>query len=700
MWSKIHRNYLPILSGLIFLFIVGVVVVEIDRQIYQDKKKEICINNIRTICPDELTEKLYKETERYFTFAEELRKRPEEQSQVRPMMAEALREMDKETSRILQGGNCLVSISVYSVRYVEGKAVRADKILAREVDKYRQQNTFANSLLLRRFWGEGRHFLQLSPEQNNGEIVFRYTSPRNIPEINELTRQYRAYVAGVVLVLALLYWYILRHLILPIKIVTSCIDQSKGTLPTILPRPRTVLEAAYNDLARDALLNAVTRSMAEYMSVDRLVSRDEIVGGLPEVIAPHFGFAAVYAVELDLGGGPDPTVRWSCAAFHDRNHERLPKPAEGDWMALGRQFGLGGSSRVLDFRVGDPNKGRPYFAMAIAADQEERRAAFLAATPLGSLSQENLRWSRDTLLRLANAVRSGLETLDLQRDLIAREKSKANISLSRALGHDLTNVIATSKLELDTVRRILHLPPESRTRLDPPLQDLFSESLQGLLNNTKFLQEIINIYRSFSYVHHPEYERVDVSALASEVADLFRLSLSRRVQIRKKAEGDVPRSYVEPRLLKLAIFNLLTNAMDALKRRAMRENNFVLSLGIETSHDRAANTITISVRDNGEGIRNQRGELASPDEIRTIFHGGFTTKREGIVEGLGLNWVRQIVHDFHRGQLRARNLPDGGAEVSLVLPYREAASDRNGQGNEKSTVGREEPPPAKGSDDK
>lgn len=681
MWGRIHRNYLPILSGLIFAFIVVVVVVEIDRQVYQDKKKEICIRNWERICPRALFERLDERAVEYFKLVDRMRNVPAERSQLM-REAETIRGvLDEETSQILHQDNSLISISIFTVQYRDGKRL-PEQVVSNQVDKYKRQNRFANSLVLRRFWGETTipYLSHYPPYPRAGEIVFRYTTPLGFEEINKLTSRYRLYLIGVVLALGLLYWYILRHLIMPIKIVTECIDRSKGAMPKVLPNPHTMLEAAYNDLARDALLNSVTGMMAEHMSVDRLVSRDEIAGGIPQIIAPNFGFAAVFAIELVVGAGSESPVRWCRSAMRDPDDRRILQPTESDWVALGQQFDLDWSQTVLDFTVGNSSQTRPYFAVPIAADREQRRVTFLAATPHGSLNQETLRWNRETLLRLANAVRSGLETLDLQRNLIVREKSKANINLSRNLGHDLTNVIATSKLELDTVRRFLKLPPSPQSDFDPPVRALFTESLQGLLHNTKFLQEIINIYRSFSYMRHPEYEWVDANKLVDEVVELFQLSLSRRIRIHRSYGSDVPLSYFEPRLLKLAVFNLLTNATDALKHRAMREGDFGAALWVTTSNDSAAKTITIAVRDNGLGIRDQRGELATPDEIRTIFQGGFTTKREGMAEGLGLNWVRQIVFDFHRGQLRASNHPDGGAEVSLVLPRHEKPPDLEGFG--------------------
>lgn len=681
MWQRIHRNYLPILSGVIFFFIVGVVVVEIDRQIYQDKKKEICIANWERICPESSIEKLMELAKNYFTPVEQMRNLVGDRAQLKRQADMARAALDEETSRILHGDNCLIGIGVYTVHQGEADLER-DLVVSHAVDKYRRQHTLANSLVLRRFWGETtRPFVSGSTKQRVGEVVFRYTTPTGFAEIRELTLRYWGLLGAVVVVLGLLYWYILRYLIAPIKLITEQIDRSKGALPEILPQPRTVLESAYNDLARDALLNAVTRTMAEYMSVDRLVERDEIVGNVPEQVAPHFSFAAVHAVEVEVGEGSDTPVRWCRSAHHTQKSRKIPEPTERDWTELGRQFDLDWNQTILECQVTNQNLSCPYFAVPIATDRDNRRAVFLAATPLGSLSQESLRWNRETLMLLADAVRSGLETLDLQRDLILREKSKANISLSRNLGHDLTNVIATSKLELDTVRRFLKLPTERQMQMDPQVKGLFSESLHGLLNNTKFLQEIINIYRSFSYMHRPEYEWTDLNALVDEVAELFQLSVSRRIRIQRSYGSDVPHAYVEPRLLKLAIFNLISNANEALKRRATRDGDFGATLWISTEFDGNVNTITVAVRDNGYGIRNSSGELATPDEVHNIFQAGFTTKRSGMAEGLGLNWVRQIVCEFHHGQLQARNHPERGAEVSIILPRYEKPPDpeaRNG----------------------
>jgi Histidine kinase-, DNA gyrase B-, and HSP90-like ATPase. len=61
--------------------------------------------------------------------------------------------------------------------------------------------------------------------------------------------------------------------------------------------------------------------------------------------------------------------------------------------------------------------------------------------------------------------------------------------------------------------------------------------------------------------------------------------------------------------------------------------------------------------------------------IDSIFQYGISTKADQ-GEGLGLNWVRTIVHDFHAGRVTAENLPEGGARITLLIRSMEASEAR------------------------
>ena len=256
---------------------------------------------------------------------------------------------------------------------------------------------------------------------------------------------------------------------------------------------------------------------------------------------------------------------------------------------------------------------------------------------------------------------------------LMREKSESNINLSRNLGHDLTNIIATNRLELMTVSQILKGDP--KTWLDSPRKaEILKDSVERLLDNARGLQEIVNLYRAYEYLKSPRYESYDLNRLIEEIVGVFRLSMSVPVEVSRDLAPDLPVTRVEPRLLKLAIFNLLSNAQDAIRRLPLSEQSngkiFVQTLW---NHDK--NRISVKISDMGPGIRTPEGKLAGEEEIMRIFDLGYTTKADGGGEGLGLNWVRTILTDFHNGELRARNRPGGGAEFEFSLEGADGKSE-------------------------
>jgi signal transduction histidine kinase len=88
----------------------------------------------------------------------------------------------------------------------------------------------------------------------------------------------------------------------------------------------------------------------------------------------------------------------------------------------------------------------------------------------------------------------------------------------------------------------------------------------------------------------------------------------------------------------------------------------------------------LDVMDTGTGVRDHDGRLLEAKEMDAIFQLGYTTKEQGTGEGLGLNWVFQIVSDFHHGEIVVRNRKESGAIFSLHLPNHlspDQSSDEN-----------------------
>ena len=122
----------------------------------------------------------------------------------------------------------------------------------------------------------------------------------------------------------------------------------------------------------------------------------------------------------------------------------------------------------------------------------------------------------------------------------------------------------------------------------------------------------------------------------------------RKVRI-SRVQPDKPVLVMADRVrLEQVLINLLRNAIDATSTEDDPAVEILLSAG---------ETATLTVRDNGPGIKN----------LDELFEPFFTTKQPGDGVGLGLAISSGIVNDLG-GRLSARNAEAGGAVFEIQLP--------------------------------
>lgn len=648
MFSKLKQYHILILSIVVFIATLVLILLELDRQNYQIRKKEIIVNYWDEFFPldqEELT----------------LRSRLVLQARGFEEREKAAAALMKTIQEIVQGDASIYKIALEDAEH--------QIILKEEVSKFRKYNTFSNSLFLKSF--RGQTSLKISDPIKNvplGRLIVAYTTPKNDTRIIDLTTRYRTYALMIFVALSLVYVYILKYLILPVKRVVANLDLARGKPPVIFPRPKSLLEKEYNNLARDSLLIRVNQKLKDYLATSTNLDPGQILKELPGFLRDIFHFDLVLFLQLKRkneasfdvagqseSGGEGHLAIVKCAVDFVLSQTSTPAAPLIEQNLKDRHHILKQGSSPVSVYTNIVASGEDFSDLTVC----------LLIPELGKNVPPG-KWSLETFRMLSDEIRLGLQTIENQRKVIFKEKSEATISLSRNLGHDLTNIIATSKLDLLAVKSFLDMN-EDEMRQSPEKQNIFKESLAAVLNNTMFLQQIVNVYRSFSFIKRPRFEEVDVNHLLEEIVDLFRLSTSASIVIRTSFAADPPPCQMEERLVKLAVFNLLTNALDAIKRKSGTAgvSGFI---NVKTLFDEKKDQVIIAIRDSGEGIRNEKGELASPLEIDQIFNLGFTTKKNEEGEGLGLSWVYTIIAEFHKGRIVPRNHPEGGAEFQIYLP--------------------------------
>jgi signal transduction histidine kinase len=242
---------------------------------------------------------------------------------------------------------------------------------------------------------------------------------------------------------------------------------------------------------------------------------------------------------------------------------------------------------------------------------------------------------------------------DAQEALLRREKLTLLGQLASGVGHELRNPLGVMSNAIEYLELVLEQPSED-----------VREYLGVMRRQVALSERIIGDLLDVARIKTPD--RVVVTLVELVDAQLERIGSLNGVRVQRDFPDDLPAVWADPVQLGQVVFNLLTNALQAVD--GLRAT---LTLrGRATGPDR----VRLEVRDTGPGI---------PEEnLEKIFEPLFTTKSHGI--GLGLAVSRSLVQ-ANDGELTAESGPGEGATFRIVLPA--ATASRRGLSSSLQAVG-------------
>ncbi|MCZ6822109.1 MAG: ATP-binding protein [Deltaproteobacteria bacterium] len=133
------------------------------------------------------------------------------------------------------------------------------------------------------------------------------------------------------------------------------------------------------------------------------------------------------------------------------------------------------------------------------------------------------------------------------------------------------------------------------------------------------------------------------------------------LEVVREYDPSIPELELDRDRMMQVFLNLVRNAVQAMegKGRLVLRTRVDAEFHISATTERPARMVRIEVEDSGPGI--------PEEDLPHIFTPFFTRREQGT--GLGLS-VSQHWVVRHGGQLRAFNLPDGGARMRVQLPVR------------------------------
>ncbi len=271
-------------------------------------------------------------------------------------------------------------------------------------------------------------------------------------------------------------------------------------------------------------------------------------------------------------------------------------------------------------------------------------------------SRRAKKYGSDELGELTGGFNQMLETIQ-HHDQRMREAWQEAEAASRAKTEFLANMSHELRTPLNAIIGFSEII--KRELLGPLGVDRYRFYAQDIFDSGHHLLEVINDILDISKVEAGEFElHEDATSLPDLVSNSMRLVRERAetagLELVVDLAPDVPRLFVDPRLIKQGLINLLTNAI-----KFTPDPGRVIVRAANTSDG----SVLLSVTDTGIGIEEEQ----IPRILQAFgqIESAFSRSHEGT--GLGLPLTKSFI-EAHGGSMEVKSAPGEGTTVTLRFP--------------------------------
>jgi len=264
--------------------------------------------------------------------------------------------------------------------------------------------------------------------------------------------------------------------------------------------------------------------------------------------------------------------------------------------------------------------------------------------------------SREELLAAMSKVQAAHKELhDVQLQLIEAEKMKSIGRLAAGVAHEVKNPLAIVRMGIEFLAQ--SAGDEETGRI-----------LQEMADAIERADDVIRGLLDFSAPKKLDVKREDLNAIIEQALILVRGEIKPGIEIVREFQPRLPAIPLDAAKISQVFINVLINALHAIESEGTLTvrtySKQLTGIGSNVSGVRSesfrigGNIVVAEIDDTGHGI--------PEDKLAKIFEPFFTTKPTGLGTGLGLSVVKTII-DLHGATIDLRNLPDGGARVTIMF---------------------------------
>jgi two-component system sensor histidine kinase PhcS len=236
---------------------------------------------------------------------------------------------------------------------------------------------------------------------------------------------------------------------------------------------------------------------------------------------------------------------------------------------------------------------------------------------------------------------------ETESQLVQTEKIVSLGRLSAGLIHEINNPLNFAATGLYVLRN-----QGERLAKEEPTE--FADVVKDINEGVERVKNIVSELRTFT---HPDSNQREAIKVAEVITGSLRF-LSNEWKDKVKIEQAVPPDFVcyaNKNKLTQVFVNLIQNAIDALKKKPAEPEPPLVRISAQRENGK----VTITVRDNGEGI--------DPSNLSKIFDPFFTTRDIGQGMGMGLSICYRIIQE-HNGNITVASERGRYCEFKVELP--------------------------------
>ncbi len=241
----------------------------------------------------------------------------------------------------------------------------------------------------------------------------------------------------------------------------------------------------------------------------------------------------------------------------------------------------------------------------------------------------------------------------LEDQLRQSQKMEAIGQLTGGIAHDFNNLLTIILANSQLLGKAI---PQERPEAQTDLRDIVAAALRGRV----MVQELLGFARRTSLDLQP----VRLDELIADLTGFLRRILPADVEIVVSGDPDLPEMKADPHAAEQILFNLATNARDAMPSGGVlvietRRVEITQEQHVAWGTRRAGEHVCLMVSDTGIGM--------DRDTRTHMFEPFFTTKPAGKGTGLGLATVYGLVKQ-HGGGIEVESEPGKGTRFRIYVP--------------------------------